>query len=439
MSTFYIHEANLERLEKKLATIQSKCNKNQFNFKYEKVGEEFVETEAADGTKYTAKYIVVDVEGSVKYEGWRFIATIDHHKEGNIIRAFDTQLAIPDKYRTCGPECEHCKKIRSRKDTYLLYNDETQQFVQVGKNCMQEFTNGLDAETAAWLVSIYEKMDESYGYSGSSFNKYADVKDCLKFAFECYRHFGYEKSSRDDDEYDTSYRRTTRERVSDYMHIHYGNTRFYTREQIERLKDEMEEVNFNPESKYAVETSAAALEWIKNEAVLDNDYLRNLHIICSEDYTESRNFGMLVSLTTAYAHFIEKREYENKRAEMLKARREAEAISEYQGEVGQRLTFKCESFTLVTTIDSIYGTSWLYKITDTEGNIYTWFSSNHVDLDNGKVVQVTGTVKKHEEYRGAKQTNLTRCKLVQEEEPQETEEAPAGTFNLDEVFSVFEG
>ena len=28
---------------------------------------------------------IVDVEGEAKYNGWRFIATIDHHEEGNVI------------------------------------------------------------------------------------------------------------------------------------------------------------------------------------------------------------------------------------------------------------------------------------------------------------------------------------------------------------------
>jgi hypothetical protein len=39
----------------------------------------------------------------------------------------------------------------------------------------------------------------------------------------------------------------------------------------------------------------------------------------------------------------------------------------------------------------------------------TWFASKGV-LQEGDTVLLTGTVKKHDEYNGQKQTIMTRCK-----------------------------
>lgn len=54
------------------------------------------------------------------------------------------------------------------------------------------------------------------------------------------------------------------------------------------------------------------------------------------------------------------------------------------------------------------------------GNIYTftkddytlvWFTQTHLEIKPGDEVLLTGTVKKHDEFRRVKQTHLSRCKV----------------------------
>lgn len=40
-----------------------------------------------------------------------------------------------------------------------------------------------------------------------------------------------------------------------------------------------------------------------------------------------------------------------------------------------------------------------------------WWSSSGVDQDK-EIESITGTVKSHEEYKGVKQTFLTRCRIA---------------------------
>ena len=92
--------------------------------------------------------------------------------------------------------------------------------------------------------------------------------------------------------------------------------------------------------------------------------------------------------------------------------REQAAVSEHIGEVKQRITTEV---TVLDTkwIETQYGGSMLVKMVTPEGNRLAWFASNPPDcVEIGAQLNLTGTVKDHKEFRGAKETNLTRCKVT---------------------------
>ena len=430
MSTFLIHESNWERFEKKISSLLAKADKSHCTITYIPQGQEFKTCKDADGNEYIAKYYVVEVSGEAKYNGWRFVATLDHHAEGNVIRSFDTELAVPEKYKTCGPTCEHCNRIRSRKDTYLIYNEEKKEFKQVGKSCLQEFTNGLSAENIAFFCSIYEKSEAYGSYSGPFFNRYVEIESILPFAFECYKHWGYQKSEssyvEENGQLPSNYR-STRARVVDYYYI---NRCFQPAR--DRLRNEMDEVGFNAQSDYAKKSAKDALEWIRGLADKDitSEYIRNLHVICSDSYTDFRSLGILVSLTVAYArHLKQLEEYKEKE----KAQEEMKK-SEFVGSEGDRIDITTDDFTLVSSWEGKYGMTYLYKFSD-GSSIFSWFSSKPID-DPERVVTVTGTVKSHNEYKAIKETILTRCKVTYK--PEEPKEVPAAASNdVEEAVSQF--
>jgi hypothetical protein len=89
--------------------------------------------------------------------------------------------------------------------------------------------------------------------------------------------------------------------------------------------------------------------------------------------------------------------------------REAEGrASEYVGEVKDRFEFEAEVLGVYGT-EGYYGHTDIVKFKDEDGNLFTWFASDYTDLERGDRMTIKGTVKKHEEYRGMKQTILTRC------------------------------
>jgi len=87
--------------------------------------------------------------------------------------------------------------------------------------------------------------------------------------------------------------------------------------------------------------------------------------------------------------------------------------SEYVGEIGQKYsgTLKLVDIFTFTSNYSYYGEfNGIYKFEDNQGNIIVWKTAFKDDLEEGNLYEISGVIKDHSEYRGEKQTALTRCK-----------------------------
>lgn len=108
--------------------------------------------------------------------------------------------------------------------------------------------------------------------------------------------------------------------------------------------------------------------------------------------------------------------------------------SEYQGQIKERLKGLNLTLNFKTTFESSRparysgwydDTKYFYSFTDDAGNIYTWTTGSPAGIEGedekghyqftpiqiGNKVLIDGTVKDHKEYKGDKQTVLTRCKI----------------------------
>lgn len=396
MKQFAIYEGNMERLVKKITRIRNKCEKYGCEFHFAEVGEEFRTIELEDGSEVVARFILVEAEGIAKVNGWRFVAVIEHTDKGNIInKAFE--IEVPERYYTSSSVCEHCNSNRNRKDTYLVMNEETGEFKQVGKSCLKDFTGGMSAEGVAQYTSLFEELIEGEAPCGGYGEVYYPVKEFLMYVAETIKHFGYVRTQ--DSEI------STRDRAYNYFKVTHGGC--FLEKVEERLRQEMESVSFNANSNS--ELVEKALEWLESQE-LDNNYMHNLKTACSLEYTAYRNLGILASLFPTYNRELE---YQAKKAEQERQRalqQASEQNSAYIGNEGDRVEIDVHSMECVTSWDTAYGVTRIYKIVDKKGNVYTWKTGNFIESE--KVSKVKGTVKSHNEYRGIKQTELTRCKVA---------------------------
>lgn len=424
--TYSIHESLIEKLEKKLTTIRNKCEKYGCEFFYERVGEEFKDIEDENGQKHTGKFIIVEASGLAIINDWRFVAVIEHKDSGNIIRQYDYNLDVPSKYRTTKPICEHCGTLRNRRDTCLVYNDTTGEWKQVGKSCLKDFTNGLDADQVARFMSYQDVLDEYNGYtfSGQSYRKYYPMKDILLYGVECVKHFGYVKS----DSWDSQ---PTGSHTFDlYDYIEFGTRPPFRK--VEDIENEIQRVGFKAITAENKAEVAKMIEWIISEDSSNNNYIHNLQVLVKSEYVTHRDINMLVSLVAAYRRHLNKVEQDNQRA----CKHEVEMQSKHVGNIKDKITVDVKSSQLVTSWDTQYGWSGMYKFTDNEGNIFIWITSCNVDTD--KKMKLTGTVKEHSQFNGVNQTVLTRCKIQYIEESHEDNVHPEGTFDMNIIDVMYE-
>lgn len=85
--------------------------------------------------------------------------------------------------------------------------------------------------------------------------------------------------------------------------------------------------------------------------------------------------------------------------------------TEYFGNIGDKLEL---NLTLIHTggYETMYGYTYVYTFVDSEGHQFIWKTGCYLDESEGSTLTVRGTIKAHSEYRGARQTELTRCRVV---------------------------
>lgn len=408
MERFTIYEGYMEDLMKKVRKIQKKCGLYGNDFHFEEVGEEFkkvVDDETKKETLY--RYVIVEAEGTAKINDWEFVGTIDHTPKGNIFNKAMTHLEIPERYRNCPPNCEHCHSKRNRSDTFIVHNTVTDEFKQVGRACLADYTRGMSVQYATWIASLRDIFEEAEEVTPSRCGRgepYYDTEKVLRYAAETIRHYGYLSDS-------------TKELVKEMFAVGEGlrYSYFYPiSSRVREVKDMMEKCGFDANSEASVKMVMDALEWLSNQS-LENNYMNNLSVVTSLEAVKAKEFGLLISLFPTYNRDLV-------RQEQRKAEAEQGKLSEYVGNVGDKIEFEVQSVRCLTSWDNCYNgysttTTYIWELKDLNNNIFTWKTSNYLNADKPPKV-IRGTIKAHKEFREVKQTEITRCRELEQLTPE---------------------
>jgi len=115
-----------------------------------------------------------------------------------------------------------------------------------------------------------------------------------------------------------------------------------------------------------------------------------------------------------------------KQEELEKQKEEKRMSSIHISQVGRRIELEL-THTGNYSWDSMYGTQTLYFFEDSDGNAFVWKTTSglsrevpieegssicsYKSVEKGEIVKIRATIKGHDEYKGQKQTTLTRVKL----------------------------
>lgn len=88
----------------------------------------------------------------------------------------------------------------------------------------------------------------------------------------------------------------------------------------------------------------------------------------------------------------------------------ADVASDYVGTIKTRIEFEAHVIGVYGS-EGFYGHTDIVKFRDADSNLFVWFASGYTGLEREDRISIKGTIKEHDEFRGVKQTTLTRCKF----------------------------
>lgn len=133
-----------------------------------------------------------------------------------------------------------------------------------------------------------------------------------------------------------------------------------------------------------------------------NDFEHNSLVAAKCEAIEWRTTGIAAYIIAYYQREIEK-----------ELERVKQPISAHFGELKKRYKKQTLTYMGSGSTDSAYGVVWFHRFVTQEGNIAVWSTGTSLSkIAQGKVLTVDYSVKGHSEYKGVKQTYITRCKIA---------------------------
>lgn len=383
---FNIPSANMEKLAKKIKFLNKKALKAG-------TGEITLTTISKtvdknnDGSVNVRFQVALEGE-TPKINGWAFIARLDHNTdpsgESNLIYVMPS-ANLPEEFRTAAANCEHCGWGRRRRDTYILLNEDSGEYKQVGRTCIRDFI-GVDpariAEQAERYTKAFKFIEEARetGWSGMNDHRDIHLPAYLSWVAQSIREYGWISGREAYDDFDKV--STASQAVGDMF------------------------ATYKPmlptdEDKALAEAAIAHVLTLETK----NDFIFNINAIAKQNYLDWKATGLAAAIMFVYTRHLEDEAKRKAAADLSK--------SEHIGALKERLEFDVRIIGK-RWIDSHFGATALVRMLDENDNLLITFSGGVFgeDINIEDNVRIRGTVKKHDEYKGVKQTILNRVAKV---------------------------
>lgn len=346
------------------------------------------------GIESVRQWFRVEIVGETpKLSGWAFVAKLDHTEAGNMLRAVPGET-LPEWARTVESKCDHCGVNRARNATFVVRHDDGR-LAQVGSSCLSDFLGHEDPHAIAKLAELLHAFDraivglgdEEESFGGGWKPAVFTLREFLISTAVMIRVDGWKSrgSAREFGGYSTSDAALT------YLDPFSKSDREWARKIGEPTDAD-------------VAAADAALAWATAEFVESgrslSDFEHNVAVVVKLGRVERKTAGIAAAILPCHARALDK----------LATREKTENVpSEYVGTPGERVELPVEIVAQIP-VESDFGFSLLVKMTDESGNVLSTFYSGSKPVPPvGAKSTLRATVKRHEEYRGTKQTNVSRA------------------------------
>lgn len=325
----------------------------------------------------------------IKLGNWAVVGQIEAKEDGNLLFSVSQNpddVAQMQKHAFCAIGCEHCNTKRSRKQSYLLKDDQGE-YKEVGSTCLEDFT-GIDPAAALFMQRMYlfwseYGEDELLGHGGrvSAF----PTKGYLARVLFCIEHTG-------------GFMSASKGRDMGLMAT-YEHAAFLDQDlrQDEKLRDKFYG-SYDRHSEYAQKI----IDWWAQAPDTDS-FAHNVKLLLQQENIEIKNKHMAFAAAAVQGY------------QRHLVRLESAKTSEHVGEVGEKRDQPMRLHS-VSSWDSEFGAQWRINLSDEAGNRYSWRTGRPpAELLEpqavGRNFKSRFKIKGHEEFKGIAITEVLRLKF----------------------------
>lgn len=322
----------------------------------------------------------------IRKDGYCVIAKIEHLPTGNFVTPFIN--GVKKGWFERSSYCEHCRTNHFRKNTFIVHGENGEE-KQVGSTCLKDYCGinpnifaqyrNLEAMVEDAKIDLY--VDEDFEYFGETLYS---LRKVLAFAYDIIDLQGYVRATE-------SGSNKSKLIIALSSNIMPSNIAL---KQADALIEDCKQIENSDEYPPFLSDKAA---WL----------IHNIKTLALNDCCKESHLGFVAYAPIAYGTYkAEKVAWELKKAE----REIAAQTSGFVGKIGDKITFDVAEMKLMTTWENDWGhTTYLYRFTDTSGNVLIWYASKRME-DGCK--RVTAKVRNHNVRDDVKQTIITNCKSV---------------------------
>lgn len=299
--------------------------------------------------------------------------------------------------------CDHCHTRRGRLISYVVKHKTDGRVLQLGRNCFQDYI-GKDTLAALEFQSvIVSSFCDDEGFwpmerGGMRQIPIVNVVECIAAAEAMFRKDGWMNNQRDP--------------LSGEILVE-GTHRIAAR-RVQNAADDshLEEptIHRNLWSKWIAENVTAGdrefaqmvIDRMQQETV-EGEFGTTLQNVADYQWIPARK----ASLACYMGQFLRQIDRKAREAAM-------NATRVYVGTVGVREVFENLTCVRCSNVDTDFGVLYINAFNDANGNVLVW-KTGSMDFKEGETVTLQATVKDHTDYKGTKQTILSRCKVLDAE------------------------
>ncbi len=327
----------------------------------------------------------------VKLGAWQVVGKVEAVEGGCLV--FCVTAVAEDASEVRGRSqsklvCEHCKRERRRAGVFVLREDGSGRYMQVGSGCLKDFT-GIDPGAALFLAKLHEVIrlaeDEADEFASSSRrNAVATVGFLADVSFLSDRG-GFVSSARGQEEgveptYSEASRMWSLLERDDTLRAAYTATIEAHQEAAERVR-----------------------AWVLTKEG-ETDFDANTKLMLAQDYLQMKPRHLALAAATVAMH----------RKATAEAKRRSEP-SAHVGVVGEKRVAVL-TVERVVELENPYSraAAFLVRLRDEQGNKLAWRSAavpRELVQGQGKRVEAGFKVKRHGDYKGSAQTDVTHVQI----------------------------